>query len=132
MTRITNLIGGIFLLLITSTITNAQAPQSVAVSHLESILKQKDDNVILLDVRTEQEYGQSFINGAKNFNYLSDDFKEKIKGLDKTKIYYVYCFSGGRSSQAVNDMQAAGFLKAINVTGGIRAWTQAGYDIKDD
>jgi len=42
--------------------------------------------------------------------------------LDKTKKYYVYCRSGGRSGQACNIMQQMGFGNTYNLIGGIMEW----------
>ncbi len=106
--------------------------QNVSVQGLNEVLKKKDSNIELLDVRTEQEYAKSYIHGAKNINWLSSDFAEEVGALDKSKTYYVYCFSGARSAQATAKMLEMGFTNVYNVNGGIRDWTEAGYDIKDD
>ena len=132
MMKVKNILAFVFLTTVFSPILVAQTTNEIEIQHLESILKQIPANCTVLDVRTEQEYHQGYIAGAKNYNYLAENFKEKVAVLDKNKTYYVYCFSGGRSSQAVADMQALGFTKVINVRGGIRAWTQAGYDIKNE
>lgn len=86
-------------------------------------------NAVLLDVRTPQEVSKGTIPGAVNIDFNSADFATKIGALDKTKTYFVYCAKGGRSSQAVDQMNAAGFVKIYNLTDGIAGWKEAGLPV---
>jgi len=106
--------------------------EDIDVAKLQEVLSAKDkkENVVLLDVRTGKEFGEGYIHGAVNYNFLEEGFESNLEKLDKSKAYYVYCFSGGRSARAVKKMKGLGFENVHNVTGGIRAWTAAGYDIK--
>jgi thioredoxin len=45
--------------------------------------------------------------------------------MQKDKPIYVYCRSGGRSSQAAKTMSKNGFSKVYNLLGGIGAWNKA-------
>jgi rhodanese-related sulfurtransferase len=49
-------------------------------------------------------------------------FIHDIESMDKSKTYYVYCRSGGRSFQACMLMQAKGF-NTYNLAGGMLSWT---------
>lgn len=61
----------------------------------------KSDSVILVDVRTADEYGAGHIDGARNIDVLKDDFKsEAVANLPKDKTIAVYCRSGKRSLKA--------------------------------
>lgn len=82
-------------------------------------------NAVLLDVRTPEEVSKGTIPGAVNIDFNSPDFEKKIEALDKTKTYFVYCAKGGRSSQAVDQMNAAGFTKLYNLADGISGWREA-------
>jgi len=77
---------------------------------------------VVIDVRTPEEYAAGYIKGAINIDYLSSSFRDDIAGLDKDKLYIVYCRTGARSSAARNIMEAAGFKHVINMTGGITEW----------
>lgn len=79
-------------------------------------------DAILLDVRTPGEYSSGFIGNAKNLDYNGNEFKSLIIKMDKDKPYFVYCMSGGRSSAAIKEMQAAGFKNIYELKGGILAW----------
>jgi rhodanese-related sulfurtransferase len=84
---------------------------------------QEDTNAVILDVRTYTEVQQGHIPNAKNIDiYQGQEFIDKVMKLDKTKSYYVYCKSGGRSKQACAFMNQAGFEKAYNLVGGFMQW----------
>ncbi len=80
----------------------------------------------LVDVRTPQEWESGTIKGAIKINLYDKTFQEQLKKLDKNKPVYVYCKSGGRSSNAAKQMEKMGFKKVYNLNGGITAWDNAG------
>ena len=84
------------------------------------LVKQKD--VILVDVRTAEEYAEGHIPGAVNIDMKKDDFMDQVgKLIDKTKTIAVYCRSGRRSANAADMMSQQGY-KPVNLKGGILAW----------
>ena len=81
----------------------------------------KDDNAVVLDVRTPEEVEQGYIPGAQNIDiYLGQEFMDELGKLDKSKNYYVYCRSGNRSGQACALMNSIGISNAYNLMGGIQ------------
>lgn len=83
----------------------------------------KDSNVVILDVRTKEEFDQGHIAGAQNIDFNNTAaFNEYVSQLDKNKKYLVYCRSGNRSGQAVDIMQDKGFTQITNLDGGIQSW----------
>ena len=88
-----------------------------------------DDNAIVLDVRTNAEFSDSFIPGAKNLDVGDADFKSKVIQFDKSKPCYVYCRSGIRSAKAMGMMQEIGFTEVYNLEGGILAWEYKGFEV---
>jgi len=91
--------------------TGPRAPTAPLAVALET-LKQPD--VVLLDVRTPEEFAAGHLTGAQNLDFLAPGFREKVAKLDKTKTYVLYCASGNRSGQANVLMEEAGFKKAVN------------------
>jgi len=84
----------------------------------------KDDNAIILDVRTEAETEEGIIPNAIIADiYQPQEFMNQIEALDKSKTLYVYCRSGGRSAQACAIMNQLGFSNTKNLLGGFIAWT---------
>lgn len=98
----------------------------------EKFKKQIDSekNIVILDVRTPEEYAKGFIKNAKNIDWNDQNFETEINKLDKKKTYYVYCLSGGRSSSATQSMKAKGFKNILELKGGILAWNAAKYPLE--
>ena len=53
---------------------------------------------------------------------------EVAKRKDRPVI--VYCEGGERSSKAVAALKRQGFARVVNLTGGLRAWQQAGLPVE--
>jgi len=84
--------------------------------------KMKEKNVVILDVRTPEEFQSGHIKGALLLNVHSASFESAIQKLDKNKTYLVYCRSGARSMTAARKMKAAGFENLFNLENGIMSW----------
>jgi rhodanese-related sulfurtransferase len=78
-------------------------------------------NAVLLDVRTAAEFQSERIPSAINIDLVNSGFLKQIATLNKTKTYFVYCRSGGRSGQACSIMSKEG-LNVYNLSGGISNW----------
>ena len=78
------------------------------------------DGAVLLDVRTPQEYREGHISGSENVPLQTID---KIRSVadNKDVPLFVYCYSGGRSRQAVSMLQHMGYRNVQNI-GGIAAY----------
>jgi len=82
-----------------------------------------EPDVILIDVRTPEEFAQGHLPGALNINLQDAGFSEAIGELDADASYAVYCRSGNRSRGAIEVMTAAGIDATVGLEGGIGAWT---------
>ena len=85
-----------------------------------------DLDVVVLDVRTPEEFNSGHIPNAINIDIYSDYFRADISALDKSKSYAVYCRSGKRSVDASSEMDLTGFKSTFNLTGGIIEWVDSG------
>lgn len=84
---------------------------------------EKDENAIILDVRTEQEVDEGYIPTARNIDiYKGQGFIDEVQKLDKSKNYYIYCRSGKRSAQACTLLDQLGFANTYNLAGGFLEW----------
>lgn len=79
---------------------------------------------IVVDVRTDEEFAQGHIDGAKQFNFFDESFEANIVKLPKDKPLYVYCRSGNRSGKATKFLVSQGYTKVYNLVGGYMAWSK--------
>ena len=105
--------------------TSSQIIENVDAEQFSKLVKQ--DEGIIIDVRTPQEFNSGHIIDATNIDYYSKDFKDKLKIVSKDVPIYVYCRSGGRSSSAAREMEKLGFIKVYNLIRGIGSWQAEGY-----
>lgn len=75
----------------------------------------KAADVVILDVRTPQEFRDQAVEGAVNIDITDSRFIARVNELDKTKTYKLYCRSGNRSSMAESLMKAEGFKHLENL-----------------
>ncbi|SRR5690554_3359464 len=86
-------------------------------------LLEKDDNAVILDVRTQGEVAEGIIPGAVVMDIQNtSEFYAKAQKLDPSKNYYVYCRSGGRSGQACMLFDSLGIKNSYNLIGGMMTW----------
>lgn len=92
-------------------------------------LIEKTPSLVVLDIRTPEEYNAGHIADAVNVNYHSEDFKTWLDSANKSKVYLVHCKSGGRSSRAIALMEKAGFNNVQHMSKGFDAWAASGKGI---
>lgn len=79
-----------------------------------------NSNIVLIDVRTKDEFQYNHLNGA--INIPVQDFSEaliKKKINNKNTVIIVYCEYGGRSKKAVKKLIKMGYSNVYNLDGGI-------------
>ena len=86
----------------------------------------KQPGVIILDVRTPEEFNAGHIANAININLEGSDFASEVSKLDKNATVAVYCRSGNRSGVATEQMAELGFVDMYDMQGGILEWEAAG------
>ena len=82
--------------------------------------------ILLIDVRTPDEFTSGHIENSINIDMRSDDFKEQIAALQKGQEIYLYCKKGGRSNTAAKMIEGMEFEKIYDLKGGISAWEDEG------
>ena len=81
-----------------------------------------EENAILLDVRTAEEFQQKHIKGAINLPLDEIDAKASQIIPDKNTRIYIYCRSGRRSKEASEKLVKLGYTNIVEF-GGILDWT---------
>lgn len=95
----------------------------------KALLAEQPD-VVVLDVRTPGEYAAGHLQNATLLDITTADFFQQLQSLDKSKTYLVYCAVGGRSRQAVQQMQQLGFQQVYDATEGFSALKNAGIPVE--
>ena len=81
-----------------------------------------EENYIILDVRTTEEFAEKHIPNAINIPNETIGSEELAELPDKNQLILVYCRSGNRSKQASEKLAALGYAN-IYEFGGINDWT---------
>jgi phage shock protein E len=117
----------------TDTTAAAQTARSsvtlVSPDQAADLLETRSD-LVLLDVRTPEEFDQAHLAGADLHDFYEPDFAQQLSELDPDAAYVVYCQSGNRSSQATALMAEMGFTEVYDVDGGIQSWVAAGLPVQ--
>jgi len=105
---------------------NQDSASAVSLISPEELHKANKD-IVLIDVRTPQEYASGHIENSINIDFRGSNFKNLIGELDKNQDVYVYCKVGGRSAGAARLMEDMGFNKIYDLKGGINKWEKNGF-----
>ncbi|WP_085505933.1 rhodanese-like domain-containing protein [Thalassobacillus devorans] len=81
--------------------------------------KRQQDDVEVLDVRTEEEVEAGMIPGA--IHIPLDEVENKMDELNQKKEYITVCASGKRSDQAADLLNEQGY-QAKTLDGGMQEW----------
>lgn len=112
----------IFLFLLASLGACSQQPayQNIDNKRFGELMKQ--DNVMIIDVRTPGEFNQGHIPNALLIDYNSGFFAQQVEKLDRDQTYLLYCAGGGRSSRAAEILTEKGFKAVYNLENGFSQW----------
>jgi phage shock protein E len=75
-----------------------------------------NQKIILIDVRTPEEFNQGHYKGAINFD-INLMMQGKLPDLPKDTKIEVYCRSGGRAEAAKQILISSGFKNVKNIGG---------------
>lgn len=82
-------------------------------------ISNKNSTVILLDVRSKQEYEEGHLESAINIPVFELENKANNILKDKTKTIIVYCASGSRSRRAKEILEEMGYKDIYNLKNGL-------------
>lgn len=95
--------------------------QEITAAELKKRMDAGED-IQLIDVRQPDEHAFARIEGAKLIPL--GEVVRRIEELDASRETIVHCKAGGRSAQAIEALQKAGFTGEMkNLKGGITAWS---------
>ncbi len=115
----------VILLSLFSLFTFAEQTTTISQQALLTLMATPENNTVVLDVRSPEEFAEGHIKGAINISHeqINANLKKIIAFKDQTVV--VHCRSGRRAISAENDLRAAGFSDLRHLEGDMKAWQAA-------
>jgi len=108
-------------------LSRPKAAPSVEITPAQAYAKFQE-GAFFLDVRSQEEWDQFHIAGSTLIPL--DQLQNRLSELPKNQDIVVVCLSGHRSQSGVTILQQAGFTRLSCLSGGLQAWTAAGYPVE--
>lgn len=89
-----------------------------------SELMQQDKELVVLDVREQDEYDTAHIDGVKLIPL--GQLPERVNELDKDQQILCVCAGGVRSDRACQFLSNQGFGNVTNMSEGMKGWLNRG------
>jgi rhodanese-related sulfurtransferase len=102
-------------------------PSSEEISVTQAYQKYQQGG-FFLDVREQQEWSQGHI--PNSINIPLEMLQSRLGELSHDREIILVCHLGQRSKMGMAILQQAGFDKVTCMSGGIQAWTTAGYPLE--
>ena len=100
-------------------------PFEMNVQELHALRQSSDqsaEQLTLLDIRENHEVETCAIDGS--LHIPMNDIPDNMDKLPREGMLVVYCHVGGRSAQVTAWLRGNNVDNAINLIGGIKAWTE--------
>ena len=108
----------------------ADAPQVAQVSQQALLdLQAQKAPMLLLDVRTPEEFAAGHIAGAVNIPY--DQVATHLAEIPKDEEVVLYCKSGRRAGLAAETLSSNGYSKLGHLDGDMQGWVAAGRPVEE-
>jgi phage shock protein E len=107
-----------------------RAVPRISQAELRARLERKDRAVIVLDVRTPEEFAAGHVPGARNVSH--DQLEDRVGELRdlRDQDVILYCRSGRRTALAADVLRKAGFTRLLHLDGDFQAWQAANQPIE--
>ena len=122
MNRIATLLAGALLCAASPAFAEDSAAVPITQTELLKRIEQKDPGLVVLDVRTADEFAAGHVPGARNVSHdlLASRIDELAGARDKQVV--LYCRSGRRTLLAEDVLRKAGFKNIAHLEGDYLAW----------
>jgi rhodanese-related sulfurtransferase len=102
----------------------AAGPATIEPKALSERIAWADPSLLLLDVRTPEEYAGGHLPGAVNIPHT--ELAARVAELDgaRERDIVVYCRTGSRTAQALEVLGKAGFKRLFHLEGDYVRWSE--------
>ena len=104
------------------------APPLVTPQQVHELQVKKDPSLLVIDVRSAEEYAAGHVPGAVNIPY--DQVASRLAEIPKDKDVVLYCRSGRRSGLAAETLEANGYKDLQLLQGDMPGWEKAGLPVE--
>lgn len=94
---------------------------SIYQNEIINIIKNNKD-VVLLDVRSSQEYDEGHLKGAINIPVYELEYRVENELKNKDNVIIAYCSAGIRSRKAIGILKKIGYKNLYNVEDGVKIY----------
>ena len=106
----------------------AQSAAQPAEISIEQAYQRYQNGDFFLDVRTNEEWDAFHVPGTTHIPL--DQLADRVDEVPRDQPVVVVCRSGNRSRSGRDILLNAGFTDVVSVSGGLIAWSNAGYPIE--
>jgi rhodanese-related sulfurtransferase len=89
-----------------------------------------ENKVVILDIRTPEEFKSGHLPGARNLDFKAADFEQKVGMLHRGAVYLLHCQTGRRSTNSLETFKKLGFKSVYHLDGGYRDWVAKGNPVE--
>lgn len=104
--------------------------RDVSVQEAAALLKSPPAGLMIIDVRTPEEFRQGHLPGAQNMDFFGGRFDMQLEAMPKDRPVLLYCRIGQRSAGAQEAMSKAGAANILHMREGIEGWQKAGLPLE--
>ena len=105
----------------------AGEPKNVSSAQAKALLA-KDKRIVLLDVRTPEEYRQAHLRGSVLIPL--GELGKRVQEIPRNRPLLVYCAVGARSVSAAGYLATRGFPDIYQMSDGLVGWYKNGFPIE--
>ena len=117
----------LFLLALVPSLGLAGGPRDVSSSEARELIA-RNARLVLLDVRTPEEYRQAHLSGALLIP-LSELVK-RVQEVPRNRPLLVYCSVGARSVTAAGFLASRGYGQVYQMSDGLVGWYRNGFPLE--
>ncbi len=104
----------------------------ISLAELHEQLQRGANDLVVLDVRERDAFGQGHIPGARHLARGQLELRVNDLFPDPTVRILTYCEYGKISTLAAATLKKLGFSRSVALDGGMKAWKDAGYPVEAD
>jgi rhodanese-related sulfurtransferase len=102
----------------------------MSLADLRSCVESREPSLIILDVREREAFERGHVPGARHLPRGQLELRVNEDLPDPTRRVLVYCELGQISTLAAATLREVGYLRAVALDGGMRAWREAGFPLE--